>query len=365
MNALVIGGTGPTGHFMVNGLRSRGFDVTILHTGNHELDEIPEEVEHVHTDPYSPELLAAALDGRTFDAAIVNYGRLRRTAEILAGRVGKFVSIGGVPAYRGYMHPTLDEPAGLPVPTREDAPLVRDPANDEKGYRIVRTEERVFEAQPKAAHFRYPYVYGPYQLAPREWCIVRRIRDGRNVIILPDDGLTLQSFGYAENLAHAVLLAVDHPEKSAGQIYNCADEETLSLRQVVELTAEALSHRIEIVSMPFEIALPARPLMMQPVPTHRVLDLSKIREQLGYRDVVPAREAIGRTALWFYENPREPGGLEERVLQDPFDYAAEDRLIDAWRAALATLPAIDFSELPGYGLAYSGPGGRAPSKEFE
>ena len=44
MRALVIGGTGPTGHFVVNGLITRGFEVSILHTGNHEVDEIPESV---------------------------------------------------------------------------------------------------------------------------------------------------------------------------------------------------------------------------------------------------------------------------------------------------------------------------------
>ena len=42
MRALVVGGTGPTGHFIVNGLRDRGYSVAILHTGRHELDEIPE-----------------------------------------------------------------------------------------------------------------------------------------------------------------------------------------------------------------------------------------------------------------------------------------------------------------------------------
>lgn len=365
MNALVIGGTGPTGHFIVNGLHRRGFDVSILHTGNHELAENPEDIEHIHTDPYSIDALTTALEGRTFDVCIAAYGRLRATAELLAGRVGKFVSIGGVPAYRGYMYPSIDAPAGLPVPTREDAALVGEPELDEKGYRIVRTEESLFRAQPDAAHFRYPYVYGPYQLVPREWCIVRRIRDDRDVIILPDDGLTLQSFGYAKNLAHAVLLAVDHPERSAGQIYNCADEETLTLRQVVEITAAALAHPLEIVSMPWAVAVPARPLIMQPLPTHRVLDISKAREQLGYRDVVPAREAIARTARWLNEHPPKPGALEETCLQDPFDYAAEDRLIASWRTALSAVPNVEFSEPPGYGLAYSGPGGRSPSKQFE
>ncbi|GIT68744.1 MAG: hypothetical protein Ct9H300mP26_4310 [Acidimicrobiales bacterium] len=39
---LVVGGTGPTGPHIVNGLIHRGFDVSILHTGAHESPEIPE-----------------------------------------------------------------------------------------------------------------------------------------------------------------------------------------------------------------------------------------------------------------------------------------------------------------------------------
>src|SRR6185503_16533317 len=120
---------------------------------------------------------------------IATYGRLRRIAELLAGRCGKFVSVGGFPAVLGYMNPYLGKPPGLPVPTREDAPRVEDAAHDEKGFRIARTEERVFAVQPGATHLRYPYVYGPHQLVPREWCVVRRILDGRREIILAEDGL--------------------------------------------------------------------------------------------------------------------------------------------------------------------------------
>lgn len=362
MRALVVGGTGPTGHFIVNGLRARGYDVTIFHRGLHEIPEIPPAVEHLHGDPFEPGALEAALRGRRFDVCIAAYGSLRRVAEAMVGRCGRFVSIGGVPAYRGFMNPALLSPAGLPVPVREDAPQVASESEDAKGFRIVRAERAVFEAHPDATHFRYPYVYGPYQLVPREWCIVRRVLDGRRAIVLPDDGLTLHHYGYAENVAHAVLLAVDRPLDARGQIYHCGDEEVLTLRQVVEIVAEALGHRLEIVSMPWPLAVPARPLLAQPLPTHRVLDLGKLRSELAYRDVVPAREALARTARWLAENPPAPGGQEETVLQDPFDYAAEDALIAAWRRALATLPEIRWEREPGYTLSYSGPGGRAPSK---
>jgi nucleoside-diphosphate-sugar epimerase len=366
MRALVIGGTGPTGPFIVNGLVARGYGVTMFHSGRHERAEIPAEVEHVHGDAFAPGALEDALGTRSFDVCVATYGRLRRIAEAMVGRCGQFVSVGGGPAYRGYMNPELFSPAGLPVPVREDAPKVEREEEDAKGYRIVRTEEAVFAAHPGATHFRYPYVYGPRQLVPREWCIVRRVLDRRSFIALPEDGLTLHHYGYAENLAHAVLLAVDRPEAARGQIYHCGDEEVLTLRQVVEIVAGALGHRLEIVSLPWRLALPARPLLAQPLPTHRVFDLAKIRSELGYRDVVPAREALARTARWLAAHPPEPGGQEETVLQDPFDYAAEDRLVAAWREALAKLPEVEWARMPGWTLSYSGPGGRPRSSpDFE
>jgi nucleoside-diphosphate-sugar epimerase len=365
MRALLIGGTGPTGHFIVGGLRRRGYEVTILHTGTHEVPEIPSDVEHLHTDPFSEQALQDGLGERRFDLCIAAYGRLRAIARVMAGRTERFVSIGGGPAYRGYMNPTLFRPAGLPVPVDEDAPLVEVEADDAKGWRIARTERAVFEQHPRATHFRYPYVYGPYQPMPREWCIVRRILDARPHIILPEDGLTLAAFGYAENLAHAVLLAVDRPDAAEGRIYHCADEEALTLRQVVEIIAAALHHELEIVSMPAVLAVPARPLLAQPSTTHRVFDLGRIRQELGYRDVVPAREALARTAHWLVAHPPKPGGVEEMVLQDPFDYAAEDRLIESWRRALAGMAEVRFANEPGYTLSYSGPGGRRRERAFE
>lgn len=355
---LVIGGTGPTGIWIVNGLVQRDWDVTILHRGLHERPETPEQVTHLHADPFDADDLAAALEGRTYDVIVAMYGRLRRIAELTRGMTGHFVSVGGVPALRGWMNAWLQEPAGLPVPAGEEAPTVLAPEEDEKGYRVARTEEAVFEHHPGAAHFRYPYAYGPYQVVPREWSVVRRILDGRRRMVIPDDGLTLHHHGYTENLAHAVLLGIERPEAAAGHVFNAGDDEVLTIRQVVELCATALGHELELVSMPWDLAVPARPLLAQPSPTHRVLDLTKIRSVLGYRDVVPAREAVGRTARWLAEHPLAPGAQEEIVLTDPFDYRAEDELIDAWTTLRAALPPVRFDQEPGVGLAYSGPGGR-------
>jgi hypothetical protein len=157
------------------------------------------------------------------------------------------------------------------------------------------------------------------------------------------------------------VLALDHPDAAAGKVFNAADEEVLSVRQVIEIVAAALGHELELVSMPYDLAVPARPLLSQPLPTHRVLDLTRLRTDLGYRDRVPARDALARTARWLAEHPPAPGGPEEVALTDPFDYDAEDRLVDAWLAARASMPDVPFAVAPGYGGAYSGPGGRARS----
>lgn len=361
--SLVIGGTGPTGIHIVAGLVDRGDHVTILHRGTHERPETPAEVEHLHADPYDVDALREALAGREFDLIVAMYGRLRRIAELTVGMTGQFVSVGGVPAIRGWMNPWLFHPDGLPIPVDERAPVVASAEEDEKGFRVARTEEYVFANHPRAAHFRYPYAYGPLQVVPREWSIVRRVLDGRTRMIIPDGGLTLHHHGYTENLAHAVLCGIDRPDEAAGHVFNCGDDEVLSIRQVVEIVCEALDSEMELVSMPFDLAVPAHPLVAQPAPTHRVLDTSLLRERLGYRDRVPAREAVARTARWLAADPIAPGAPEEIVLTDPFDYAAEDALMDSWQAAIATITPPPFADRrPGVGLAYSGPGGRPRSQ---
>ncbi|MBY0399639.1 hypothetical protein K2X89_05045, partial [Myxococcota bacterium] len=138
----------------------------------------------------------------------------------------------------------------------------------------------------------------------------------------------------------------------------------LTIAQVAQVIAASMGHAWELVSLPWEIAWPARPLVAQPWTTHRIVSLAKLEQELGYRDVVPPREALARTAKWLVENPPAPGGIEEQVLQDPFDYAAEDALVASYRAAMAGIaePVWSKGEAPGFGLAYSGPGGRARSQ---
>src|SRR5688572_17703467 len=110
MRTLVIGGTGPTGPYIVKGLQERGHKVTIFHRGAHESPEIRDDVEHIHGDPHFTETIETSLDGRTFDTVVATYGRIRLIAEAMAGKVGRFVSVSGYRVYRGFRNPRLLRP---------------------------------------------------------------------------------------------------------------------------------------------------------------------------------------------------------------------------------------------------------------
>ena len=55
---------------------------------------------------------------------------------------------------------------------------------------------------------------------------------------------------------------------------------------------------------------------------------------LGYRDLINSADALTATAIDLRDHPIERGSETEMRLQDPFDYEAEDRLIDTYRAAV-------------------------------
>ncbi len=343
--ALVIGGTGPTGPYLVNGLIGDGYQVSILHRGTHVSDEIPSSVERIIGDPHFRDTLKAALEGRSFELIIATYGRIRYIAEIAGDHTDRLITIGGAPCYRGVLQPEKLIPAGLPVPLPEDAAKVESEEEFRFGYLVRLSEEAVLEGDAegryRASHFRYPVVYGPRQLTPSVWGIMRRFIDRRPYIVLPDGGLTLTTRGYAENVAHAVLLAARQPDIAAGQIYNCGDEVQMTLAQWIEVVGRAMDAEIEIVGVPDRYAYPARGLMMFHGPSnHQLFDLYKLKSELGYRDLVAPERAMARTVRWYQDNP--PDAAPEFAAELAETYRLEDAIAQVHREACEKLAAIDY-----------------------
>jgi nucleoside-diphosphate-sugar epimerase len=355
--ALVIGGTGPTGPHLVDGLLARGLDVTVFHTGRHELDLVA-GVPHIHGDPFSAEGITEALAGRSWDVVVATYGRVRLIAQELAGRCNQLLVVGGVPVYKGYTYPDEMRPAGMRVPATEEHPLV-DPDGPSRGaYSVAairRTEDEVFALAEggafRATYFRYPTLYGPRNPHPWEWSIVKRVVDGRGWMFVPDDGRSLHARCGARNAAHAILLAVDHPEEAANQAFNVADSEQLSMRGWAETVAQTLgADGFAVRSFPGDIPSPGWALVAfrYQLTPHCVVDLAKLRTRLGYDDALPVREGLAETATWLAEHAHEMDG--HPGVTDPFDYAAEDHLLAVWEQCRRRLAeaAAPFGETVGH-----------------
>ena len=331
-SALVVGGTGPTGPAIVEGLSRRGYGVTIFHSGRHEVDFSVPDVEHIHDDPHFEETIERGLGTRTFDVAILLYGRLRLLAQHLKGRAGHAIAIGS--AINIYAGPDdarwggLGRPAQIPDTTtvfrRDDGK----PGVDKLRLRMVQAMETFFACHPRGTYVGYPNNYGPRQPAPHDWLTIRRILDGRRRVVIGDGGLKTDSHVFTENAAQAVLAVVDKPEIAAGKRYTIADRTAYSIRQRIEFVARHMGAEIELINMPYEIAWPCWPSYRYNR-YHSLTESNLFRQDLGFVDPFTVEEGLAKTVDWLLANRPDPD--TESKLGDPFDYAAEDALVVGWR----------------------------------
>jgi nucleoside-diphosphate-sugar epimerase len=160
---------------------------------------------------------------------------------------------------------------------------------------------------------------------------VRQALDGRREIPVANGGAALFSKGYFRNMAHSIVLALEN-QKAEGEVYNVSDEQTYSVRQTVQMVGEIMNHKWEIVSVPRELMpkiaqTQGLPFSCDPfdIEPHILLDISKIKEQLCYRDLVPTEEAMEDTVKWLCENPPQRSEFAS------VSYAALDEAIARYR----------------------------------
>lgn len=327
---LVVGGTGPTGPYVLNGLLERGCEVTILHRGVHEPEGLP-EVRHIHADPHFFESVSATIGDERFDAVIAMYGRLEILARVFENRCDRFIAVGGMPVYAGYLDPGSIVPRGMKILTTESSNLV-DPqliANEKTRKfvsKVAAAEEAVFSRHRAGAFaatmLRYPMIYGPRAIVRLEWSIVKRVLDGRRFVLLPHAGLGVFTRCAAANAARYVLLCLDN-EAAIGETFNCSDEDIYSMAQWVEMIATELNTRVEIVDVPSNLGWVTE-YLNRSRSDHAIANASKARHLLGYRDAVPAALALAEVVRWLCANP--PSTNNNPVFTDPFDYGVEDRI---------------------------------------
>jgi nucleoside-diphosphate-sugar epimerase len=183
--------------------------------------------------------------------------------------------------------------------------------------------EQTVRAEPRlhVVVLRLGMVYGPRSY--RHYRYLKPMIDGRPAIVLDEELAKWRHTPvYVENVAAALILAATNPA-AVGATYNVGDAEPLSVREVITHFAEATSWKGKLISAPHEKV--REPLQADDgVKQDFVLDTTKIRAELGYRERIDRDIAIRTTVEWLLANPPSP---DQPAAHLQLNYAAEDEFL--------------------------------------
>jgi nucleoside-diphosphate-sugar epimerase len=331
MRVLILGGTRFNGPPTARRLYELGHAVVVFHRGETEAD-LPPAIEHLHGDRHRlsdfADQLRRLAPEVVLDLTAYTQEEAQTAVDTFRGVARRLVVISSQDVYRAYGRFHGKEASPLePAPVTEDAPLRTQlyPYRGE-GRRLDEYEkilvERAAVSAPDlpATILRLPAVYGEGDEQHRLFLELKRMDDGRPAILLEQRLARWRwTRAYVENAAHAIALAVTD-ERAAGRIYNAGEEEALTYAEWVREIGGAAGWQGEVLT----VAAERLPRQLQPPPgdyeQHLVADTTRIRQELGYREVVSREEGLRRAIAW--ERAHRPAGRDKL-----FDYAAEDALL--------------------------------------
>ena len=347
MRILVIGGTVFVGPAVVRELVVSGHDVAVFHRGEHEI-ALP-DVEHIHGDrgrlgEYR-DAIAAFRPDTVVDMRAMTERDAQAALEALRGIAPRIVAISSMDVYRAYGRLHGSEPGPLePMPLTEDSPLrdrlypYREHTPASIGQRppwlddydkILVEQAALGDREIVGTVIRFPMVHGERDAQRRFYWLFKRMADRRPAILLSEGEAAFRSSRtYVDNAAHAVVLAATD-ERAAGRTYNVGEPDTLDTLAWAREIAALTGWRGELVVVPSE-QLPAHLRDARPdfYAQHLVADTSRIREELGYAEVVSRTEALRRAIDWYASEPPADPATAAKL-----DYPAEDAALVTIRAS--------------------------------
>lgn len=329
MRVLILGGTRFIGPPTARRLHEIGHEVSVFHRGDTEA-ELPATIAHLHGDRhrlsdfadqfrrFAPEVVLDLTAYTEQDAQTV--------VDTFRGVARRLVVVSSQDVYRAYGRFHGKEVGLLePVPVTEDASLrqklypYRGAGLGLEDYEKILVERTAASAPDlPATILRLPAVYGEGDDQHRLFLELKRMDDSRPVILLEERLARWRwTRAYVENAAQAIVLAVPD-ERATGRVYNAGEQEALTYAEWVREIGRAAGWAGEVLTVT------ANRRKLQPPPgdyeQHLVADTTRIRQELGYREVVSREEGLRRAIEW--ERAHRPQGRDRL-----FNYAAEDAVL--------------------------------------
>lgn len=316
MNILIIGGTRFIGYYTLCQLAAQGHTLTLFHRNPTSL-QLPEGVQEIlgdrrQWDSQIPALRAVQPEVVLDMIPVVEQDAISLT-EAFSGHTGRVVLISSCDVYRAYGRLIQSEPGDpVPAPASEDAPLREkrfpyrgetprpedDPRRILDDYDKIPIEQHVL-SQPDlpGTVLRLPMVYGPYDYQHRLHGYLQQMDSQVETISLdPQLAQWRGARGYVENVAHAIALAVANPQ-AAGRVYNVAEPWDFTEHEWVEQIGRAVGWNGQVVIS--EESEDSDADYRQDL----TVDTRRLREEMGYDEIVPLQTALEKTIEWERAHP--------------------------------------------------------------
>jgi nucleoside-diphosphate-sugar epimerase len=331
MRILLVGGSGFIGPHVARLLEQQGHDVVVFHRGT--TPAAKQIIGDRRALAERADALRAAAPDVVVDLILSSATQARELMRLFRGVARRVVALSSCDVYRacGVLHGSEAGPLE-PVPLTESSALrtklqTYPPERirmlqrvfgwlDDEYDKIPVEREILGDRHLLGTVLRLPMVYGPGDPLRRFLPVMKRVDDRRPAILFETKHASWRGpRGFVENVAAAIALAVVDG-RAAGRVYNVGETESLTELEWAERIAAAAGWSGRFVTLPAE-RMPAHLLMPGNLDQHWTIDTRRIREELGYGEVVTQADAIRRTIEWERANPTSSS-------PHAFDYGAED-----------------------------------------
>jgi len=204
------------------------------------------------------------------------------------------------------------------TPITESALLRSEPLGDASGDRL-KVESHLAKSPVPHTILRSPPIYGPkdnlYRLLP----LISRMLDKRPFIVVSENQAGWKwTHGYSEDIAHGIALAAMKSTES-NRVFNIGENKAPSILERIDHLATVFGWDGDVVALPNE-NLPPHIVPKGNFDQNLELDSSKIRSEIGYKEVVDYYDGLYETIEWYQKN------LPAKYRESKFNYQSEDAL---------------------------------------